>query len=301
MNENLKVLLAELHARMPDVQVIVDPGLNEDATTWLDLRSGDRSATIEHRPLAGFGLYTIDNTESEDDFGTGPTEIYRAVEPLLVRLVKHFGLGASDLIGLRELRELCLLTQEELGERAGKKQSAISKVESRDELRLGTLVEYVQTLGGNVQIRANFLDFDVPLSIPSSDERKARRFGSVRWVNRPTEVSGDRLSAAARSSPKNKRARVSPQIEIMWTEGVSQFTLTQCDQTFVLLSTSKTPAIASFQRLKWFDKIYKLTPSATDPMSWNVTLPLRDAQLHVARMRADVSKRGEEFVLPCVS
>jgi transcriptional regulator with XRE-family HTH domain len=305
MNDKLKVLLADLHTKMPDVQVLVDPGLSEDTPTWLDLRAGDKTATIEYRPLTGFGLYTPDSDESGDDFGTGPTEIYRTIEPLLVRLGKYFRSGASQIIGLRELRELCLLTQEELGERAGKKQSAISKVESRDELRLGTLVEYVKTLGGNVNIRAHFEDFDVRLSVSSSDAPKVRRTGSATWVNRPIEASSDRVNMAARSTPKHKRATASFLIEIQWIEGASHFTLKQCDHGFVLYLTSTATAPArefsNAKWLHWFDKTYKLARSTTDPAIWDVELTLKAAQLHMARMKAELTERGEEGVLPWVS
>ncbi|MGH8489108.1 MAG: helix-turn-helix domain-containing protein [Gammaproteobacteria bacterium] len=283
MNKTLASFLDGL-TTMPHVSVCVDLGVKEDAPTWFDLRCAGKSATVEYRPQSGFGLYT----DEVDDYGTGPTEIYRAVEPLLIRLDKHFGSHTSGSISLRDLRELRSITQEQLGGLAGKKQSAISKVEARDKLLLGTLVEYVEALGGNVRINVHFKDFDVPLRVPFSDARsRPRRAGSVAWTNRPAPAVND------------------PMLEVQWTEGPLLFILRQRDETGALQLTLK-PSVAlhvsaGFEWLHWFGQAYKLTLRGADPATWDVALPLRTAQLLVARMTAEVSDKSEDEVLPWVS
>jgi len=302
MNETLTSFLDELTMRMPDIKVRLDPGVTQEAPVWLDLRGEEKSATIEYRPMSGFGLYA----DEVDEYGTGPTEIYRAVEPLLVRLSKHFGSPPSGSLGLRDLRELRSITQEQLGELAGKKQSAISKIEARDELLLGTLVEYVKALGGNVLINVHFKDFDVPISVPSSNVHSdPPRAGAVAWMNRPAHATNEGVRMAAKSATKRKAMKTPSQLDVQWSEGPLLYILRQQDEIVLLQLKSKPPATphvsAQCQWLHWFDRRYELTLRDREPATWDVALSLRSAQLLVARMTAEIVDKKEGDVLPWVS
>jgi ribosome-binding protein aMBF1 (putative translation factor) len=61
-------------------------------------------------------------------------------------------------IGLYEIRRSRDLSQVELAERLQVTQSAVSKVEGAEDLRLSTLRDYVEALGGRLELRASFDD-----------------------------------------------------------------------------------------------------------------------------------------------
>ena len=64
-------------------------------------------------------------------------------------------LAAMPLDALRKAREM---TQLQLGERLGVHQSEVSKIEHRSDICVSTLIEYVEALGGRLEIRAVFPD-----------------------------------------------------------------------------------------------------------------------------------------------
>jgi DNA-binding Xre family transcriptional regulator len=68
-------------------------------------------------------------------------------------------------IGLYELRRSRDISQIELAQRLQITQSAISKFENGGDLRLSTLRDYVEALGGRLELRAHFDDRTVLLSI----------------------------------------------------------------------------------------------------------------------------------------
>ena len=65
---------------------------------------------------------------------------------------------------LDELRKLREMTQLQLGEILGVHQSEVSKIEHRSDICVSTLVEYVEALGGHLEIRAVFPDRQVLIS-----------------------------------------------------------------------------------------------------------------------------------------
>lgn len=62
------------------------------------------------------------------------------------------------LMDLSELREDRGLTQEQVAERLGTRQSNISKLERRENLQIRTLREVVEALGGELEVTATFPD-----------------------------------------------------------------------------------------------------------------------------------------------
>jgi len=64
---------------------------------------------------------------------------------------------------LRALREVLGVTQEELAESAEMNQSQISKLEKRKDHKLSTMRRIVESLGGELEVIANFGDKRVRL------------------------------------------------------------------------------------------------------------------------------------------
>ena len=72
---------------------------------------------------------------------------------------------AATLAQVRASREV---TQVELAERLGKRQSTVSEIERRDDVYLSTLREYVEALGGELAIEVVFPDERITLRLGSS-------------------------------------------------------------------------------------------------------------------------------------
>lgn len=66
-------------------------------------------------------------------------------------------------LDLRAIRELTGRTQEDVASAAEIEQSEVSRLERRQDCRLSTLRRYVQALGGELEVIANFGDRRVRL------------------------------------------------------------------------------------------------------------------------------------------
>lgn len=65
---------------------------------------------------------------------------------------------------LEELRKARQMTQAKLAQSLGMNQGEVSKIEHRTDLYLSTLSEYVEALGGRLEIRAVFPDREVRIT-----------------------------------------------------------------------------------------------------------------------------------------
>jgi DNA-binding XRE family transcriptional regulator len=65
---------------------------------------------------------------------------------------------------LEELRKARRMTQVKLAEAMGVNQGEVSKIEHRTDLYLSTLTEYIEALGGRLEIRAVFPDREMRIT-----------------------------------------------------------------------------------------------------------------------------------------
>jgi len=72
---------------------------------------------------------------------------------------------ALDAMPLDKMRKARDLTQTDLAHRMGVAQSEISKIEGRSDLYLSTLRQYVESLGGELVLRAEFPEGDINIEI----------------------------------------------------------------------------------------------------------------------------------------
>lgn len=68
-------------------------------------------------------------------------------------------------MGLHELRRARKQTQTALAENMGVRQSEVSKIEQRADMRLATLHDYVRGLGGELQLRAVFPEEEMQILV----------------------------------------------------------------------------------------------------------------------------------------
>jgi hypothetical protein len=73
---------------------------------------------------------------------------------------KRIKARAKELIGeemaLSDLRKSRALTQEQVAKRLGGKQVYISRLESRSDVKVSTLRDYVRAIGGELQLMVTF-------------------------------------------------------------------------------------------------------------------------------------------------
>lgn len=87
-------------------------------------------------------------------------------------------------LALQELRERQGVTQAELARTLKRAQANISRMERRGDVHVSTLAEYVEGLGGRLEIRAVFDGQPVPLSVGRAKAYRvaASKAGTVRTV-----------------------------------------------------------------------------------------------------------------------
>jgi len=74
---------------------------------------------------------------------------------------------------LNELRKARNLTQEDLARRLGTRQANVSKLERRTDVRVSTLREVVEAMGGELRITAHFPDAEYLIE-PGLEARAGR-------------------------------------------------------------------------------------------------------------------------------
>lgn len=121
---------------------------------WLDTNVDDHQVTVEWSPRRGFG---VSASVLGDGYGEGPEETYAdgdaATARVLGLLQKRTFTRPPQAVALRELRALLGRTQVEVAEHMGIGQAAVSRLEHRDDVTLGSLRRYVEALGGKLDIR----------------------------------------------------------------------------------------------------------------------------------------------------
>lgn len=69
----------------------------------------------------------------------------------------------EEYLTLQEIRQHKNVTQKDLAELLGIEQANVSRMERRKDMKLSTLSEYIEALGGKLQINAVFPEKVVPI------------------------------------------------------------------------------------------------------------------------------------------
>ncbi|MBV9567052.1 MAG: helix-turn-helix transcriptional regulator [Hyphomicrobiales bacterium] len=99
---------------------------------------------------------------------------------------------AAELIAeeftLRDLRKAKRITQEELARRLSGRQTYVSRLEHRADMKLSTLREYVRALGGDLQLRVTF-PADAPVRLRNLGAKSARQNRSLATKSRSRKTA----------------------------------------------------------------------------------------------------------------
>jgi DNA-binding XRE family transcriptional regulator len=156
--KRIEKMVALLRDRLPGVRLEVDVPARASGTWFIDLRTGDQSLVVEFRPKLGFG---ISSTPSEG-YGEGVDEFFPETEAAVERIVElirsRTRTEPQRVHLLQSLREQRHVSQVAVASRLGVKQPTVSKIERREDVALSTLRRYVEALGGELHVTAQFAD-----------------------------------------------------------------------------------------------------------------------------------------------
>jgi DNA-binding XRE family transcriptional regulator len=128
------------------------------------------------------------------------SELYNKMPPATRDRVETRVVGYKAEMALEDLRRDRKLTQVDLARNLGIAQGAVSKIEKRGDMHVGTLRKHIEAMGGSLQLRAIFPDAEVSLRLRGSyAEIPARSRGDQRTV---AEVKKKAIIPV----PKRKRA-----------------------------------------------------------------------------------------------
>jgi transcriptional regulator with XRE-family HTH domain len=165
MSEAVENLRAELEERRWSVEI--DRPAAGDGTWWLDVDAGGRRFVVAWSAEHGFGLSSPD----PDAFGEGHDERYETSGELVARLDDLVGAGRVTVpprkVALSRLRERASMTQEQIAELLDVQQSAVSKLERRDDMHISTLARLVGAMGGELRLVAEFDEDILEVELPA--------------------------------------------------------------------------------------------------------------------------------------
>ena len=122
---------------------------------WLDARNGEHAVRVEWAPRRGFGVSA--SAPDDDTYGEGPDEAFESPQSAAARAIellrtRTHTLPTRDVL-LGDLRAMIGMTQEQLAQRLGVRQAAVSRLERRGDITLSSLQRFVAALGAELEIR----------------------------------------------------------------------------------------------------------------------------------------------------
>lgn len=129
----------------------------------LDLAHDDWAVTVIWFPGTGFGV-TAGALGDDHGYGEGPDRRYPddnaeviAAEIVSLLLERRRSARPRGVV-LRELRTQLGLSQVELADRLGVQQSAVSKLERREDMSVSSLIRVIESMGGELEFWVRFPD-----------------------------------------------------------------------------------------------------------------------------------------------
>jgi len=150
-----------LQQYLPDVRTGMDPSATKSGSWHLNIRLGRRYAAVEWRHDIGFGITGNRKGVYGEQSDESSVDLSSAIGRLLPILLIGARTGRRKPVRLAELRRLKKLSQSDVAGKLRKKQSAVSKVETRGgDVKVSTLMSQLRAMGGKPSIRVSFGDQD---------------------------------------------------------------------------------------------------------------------------------------------
>ena len=153
----IQLLKKQLRKRFPTASISLDAPARPTATWFLDIDLDDHFVVVQWKPDSGFGI----SSSAEHGFGEGPDEVYKDLEAAYGRTVSLLlsrTYTSPPETMLRDLRKERGLSQVELAKLLEKQQGEISKLEQRSDVKVSTVRNAVEKMGGKMTILVTFAD-----------------------------------------------------------------------------------------------------------------------------------------------
>lgn len=162
MNE-IEQLRERLANRLPGASLAIDAPDVATATWFLDAGLQGHMVVIQWRADRGFGV----STPTRDNFNAKPDELYEYLDAAYDRVVELLLSQTRTIPGLTlpRLRELRGLSQTDIAQRLQINQGAVSRLERRGDMLVGTLRNLICAMGGQLKLIAEFPDRRVDIQI----------------------------------------------------------------------------------------------------------------------------------------
>jgi len=162
----IEVLRDRIKRSIPRVVAKMDEPADRAGGRWyLDLKHKGHKVVVEWARKKGFG---VSASLLDDGYGEGPEEVYKDLSATAKRVIELLRERRNTRpprpVLLRELRALTHLTQEQLAERLGVRQGAVSRMEQRKDMTVSTLSRVIEAMGGKLEIVARFPNEAIPIS-----------------------------------------------------------------------------------------------------------------------------------------
>lgn len=139
-------------------RVTLDEPIVPDGVWSMNVFLPDYHLAIAWQSARGFGVVSDDS----HGYGEGAHEVFNDLDEALPRIVRllvyKLGSVPPPPVRLKEVREELGLSQEELGKRLGKRQTSVSRTESRSDFYVSTLLDFAQAFGARLVVKMVFPD-----------------------------------------------------------------------------------------------------------------------------------------------
>jgi DNA-binding Xre family transcriptional regulator len=158
MNKYVSLIAKGLKFQYPDIAIELDAPSKKDGSWFIDIRHDDKFVSVEFRPGVGFGITANKELAYGEKSDIVTEDPHDALRKITYFLLSGFASYPLSSLKLRELRLSRDFSQERLAEELNIKQSAISKLERRKDVKVNTLNDVVHAMGGRLRIMAEFSD-----------------------------------------------------------------------------------------------------------------------------------------------
>ncbi len=169
--KDARYLAGQLLEHLPGVEVKVTSPSGRGTVWWVDATLKGHNVIVEWSPDEGFGVASTDGNE----FNTAASEVFANADDAIGRVVdvltSRKKVSPRREMHLQRLREHREISQEALAELLHVSQATVSKTERREDVLLSTLKNFVEALGGRLQLVAKFPTETIELSLPSTGKR----------------------------------------------------------------------------------------------------------------------------------
>jgi len=162
-----------LRHEFDDAEVNVDSPRDPNGEYWLDVSRQKFHSAVSWRPKVGFGVFVSD----EESYGQRPDELYAHPDDACTRICQLIARTKDKhvraVMQLKELRHIVGQSQVSLAAELEINQAAISRMENREDMHVSSLQEYIAAMGGELELRARFKDFEARIEPVRAAKQKA--------------------------------------------------------------------------------------------------------------------------------